>query len=321
MTEAIESKPNLLRRSIETLRRDGLMRASKQAVLFLARRLAWRSNAWSKDLEARIALSELFREYGSLTARNQIFRDCHKGRRCFVIGNGPSLKMQDLSPLASEITLVTNSFYRHPIISEQWQPTYYFLSDPAYFDSSIDLSVFRDLTKRIQSTTFFVPHFAKDFVSKTGALPPERTYFVVTWGEFDDQKCPVEPDLTTSIPGMQTVVQFAILVAMYMGCSQIYLLGLDHDWLSHGGEHLTFANASEKANQTTGNITGWNYRPLMEAVLFMWQIYEGIGKLAGVKGVEITNATRGGFLDVFPRESYEGIVGNHIPAIPPLSQP
>lgn len=321
MSEAIESRPNLLRRSIETLRRDGLMQAVRQSVLFLARRIAWRSRAWSKHCEEKFTLTQLYREYGNLTARNRIFRDCHKGRRCFVIGNGPSLATQDLSFLSNEITLVTNSFYLHPVISDRWQPTYYFLSDPAYFDSSIDPSVFKEITDQIRSTTFFVPHFAKDLVLDKGVLPAEQTYFVVTWGEFDEGKPPVEPDLTTSIPGMQTVVQFAILVAMYMGCSQIYLLGLDHDWLSHGGEHLTFSNSQKEGNQPSGNITGWNYRPLMEAVLVMWQIYEGIARLAEVKGIEIINVTRGGFLDVFPRGSYEDIVGNQITATAPTGRP
>ena len=50
----------------------------------------------------------------ALLARNSVFRNRHKGQRCFVIGNGPSLKTQDLSLLAREITFVMSGFWKHP---------------------------------------------------------------------------------------------------------------------------------------------------------------------------------------------------------------
>src|SRR5205085_1510966 len=35
-------------------------------------------------------------------------------KRCFVIGNGPSLKEMDLKRLSEEYTIGANSFYKHP---------------------------------------------------------------------------------------------------------------------------------------------------------------------------------------------------------------
>jgi len=301
-------KTGLLQRSIETLRHNGLTGLSQQAARYLARRLAWRSDAWSKSLDFKISRDYLLREYGSLIKRNEIFRDRHKGQRCFVIGNGPSLKKQDLSPLVREITLVTNSFYVHPIIGEHWQPSYYFLSDPVYFNDSADLSEYDKLTSKIQSAPFFVPHFARDFLVTTKALPPERTHYVAVWGGLEKESWRAKPDLTSVTPGMMTVVQLAIMAAMYMGCSPIYLLGLDHDWLSHGGEHINFYSEQGADDQPAGNINGWEYKPLMESVLVMWQLYEGLERSARAEGIRIINATRGGFLDVFERASYEEIV-------------
>src|SRR5436190_17810789 len=34
-------------------------------------------------------------------------------RRCFVVGNGPSLNTQNLTLLANEFTIVANSFFQH----------------------------------------------------------------------------------------------------------------------------------------------------------------------------------------------------------------
>ena len=38
-------------------------------------------------------------------------KDIHKGKRAFIIGNGPSLKQTDLSKLKNEITFGMNRFY------------------------------------------------------------------------------------------------------------------------------------------------------------------------------------------------------------------
>jgi len=95
---------------------------------------------------------------------------------------------------------------------------------------------------------------------------------------------------------------------MFMGCSKIYLLGLDHDWLSHGGEHINFYSEQAIDSQPDGNLNGWRYKPLMESVLTMWEIYEKLEQLARAEGITICNATRGGFLDVFERANYEDAV-------------
>ena len=300
---------SLSKRSLDALRQDGVIGLGRQALLYLMRRVAWRSEAWSKDLDLDISGKRILRKYGSVLQRNAVFRDCHKGRRCFVIGNGPSLKKQDISPLANELTFVTNNFYFHPIISDTWQPTYYFLSDPQYFDGYVKLSEFEDMTARIRTAKFFVPHYAVDFLEDTKALPRDRTFYVAAAGGIGE-KWERRPDFTTVTPGMQTVVQLAIMAAMYMGCSPIYLLGLDHDWLSHGGEDLHFYSEQDADSQPDGHVGDWTYLTLMDAMSTMWHHYGMLLRVARAEGIEIVNCTRGGFLDVFKRGNYEDVVAN-----------
>jgi hypothetical protein len=38
-------------------------------------------------------------------------RDAYRGKRCFIIGNGPSLRQMDLSPLRDEVTFGLNRIY------------------------------------------------------------------------------------------------------------------------------------------------------------------------------------------------------------------
>src|SRR5437667_8176394 len=63
-----------------------------------------------------------------LSRNRELARRHADGRRCFVIGNGPSLKTQDIRPLAQEFVIVANSFFQHTdcaIVS----PQYYCVGD------------------------------------------------------------------------------------------------------------------------------------------------------------------------------------------------
>ena len=201
--------------------RDGPSGTLQRSALYLLRRVGWRADAWTRRLDHRIAEHAILRKYGSLLKRNEKFRNCHKGQRCFVIGNGPSLNEQELTPLANEITFVSNYFHHHPIISESWQPKYYCLTDPAYFDGREPVELMRDIVDTVPSAPFFVPHYASDFLSQTKVLPEERTYYVGLCGGLEDEWDAV-PDFTRVTPGVQTVVQHGIMAGMFMGCSTIY---------------------------------------------------------------------------------------------------
>lgn len=246
-----------------------------------------------------------------LLERNKFFQDRHKGERCFVIGNGPSLKLQDISPLAHELTFVMNSFYKHPVI-EEWHPTYHFLADPAYFDgtepffklgtSMTVAQFFEELRSRLRSSSFFVPLWGAKAVLENAFLPLERTYFVPFRGLLRNGLSDV-PDFTKAVPGVQSVSQIAIMAAMYMGCSPIYLMGLDHNWLASWGKDPHFYGT-----RTIEPDKIPSFRIGLEANLSLWYGYEHLLKVSKERGIQILNATQGGLLDVFERVSYASVV-------------
>lgn len=256
---------------------------------------------------------KLSREELGLLARNAEFKNKHRGHRAFVIGTGPSLARQDLTRLGNEITFTLSGFWKHPVV-EQWQPTYYCLSDPLTFDGSEVMKQFFDNVKsKLPHATFFVPLKAREVITAQKLLPAEQTFYFADYGELSKMDVS-EVDFTTFVPGVMNVAQLCIMLAIYTGASPIYLLGLDHDWLAHTGEskHFYAGHAGlEKHPEVKPVLSDWSYKFLMECSLIGWNAYESLLRLSERKGIRIANATAGGFLDVFERVSYEEVLSQH----------
>ncbi len=83
------------------------------------------------------------------------FKDKHKNKRAFILGNGPSLKLEDIEKLDSEITFAANKIYL--LFNEtKWRPTYYFVEDDLVFRQNYEE------IKAVKNTTkFFFQHLLK----------------------------------------------------------------------------------------------------------------------------------------------------------------
>jgi len=250
-----------------------------------------------------------------LLDRNNIFHNCHKNQRCFVIGNGPSLNSQDLSLLAGELTFVMNSFWKHPIIAD-WQPNYYCFADPGYFDGTEPFletgygmtiqQFFAVVCQSIHTSTFFFPIQGAKVCIEKGYLPIDRTFFVHFQGVLRNGISDI-PDFTKSVPWVQSVSQLAIMAATYMGCSPIYLIGFDHDWLATFGFSRNFYGTAPTRPDDPKIPKSLSYKRELEANLSLWYGYEHLLNLTTTRGIKILNATKGGLLDVFDRVDYESL--------------
>ena len=238
----------------------------------------------------------------SVLARNAKFRDMYAGRRCFVIGNGPSLNKQDLSPLAGEITIVMNRFNEHPII-EKWKPIFFCMADPAESIKRIDLSAFLE---KIEAQAYFFQIGVKEIFDEKRLLEEEKVYYFKLTGSLNDyQSGKRKLDLTKPIPAAWTTAQTAIMIALYMGCSPIYLIGLDHDGLAYPSSTNWKHFYQEFHNRF--DVNRYTYKFRMEQWLSIWRGYEKLLYMASKKGTDIYNATAGGFLDVFPLVEFESL--------------
>jgi len=256
----------------------------------------------------RISFERAYRltaQEAAILSRNARFRDFYKGRRCFVIGNGPSLNRQDLAPLDGEITIVMNHFHNHPIL-ERWQPTFYCVADPPETYTPRERELIKSVPSRIHAQAYFLPLATKVMVEEHDMFPPERTYFLKMWGALRDWPGgKYRWDLTGMVPAVRTTAHMAIMVALYLGCSPIYLIGFDHDWLAHRSVQRHFYASASQDVGSSDDLGTYEYKALVEGTLKTWELYEALQEVARERGIVIYNATAGGFLDVFPRVEFE----------------
>lgn len=164
--------------------------------------------------------------------RNIKFKNIHEGKRCFVLGNGPSLKDVDLGLLENEYVFTVNKITNHNDFAKL-KTNYHFWADPVFFQLSPEreedmelLNSFLKIKTKDNNPICFLPYYAHEFVEQFG-LEKELAinYYAGELFFYDDMQADI--DFTKITYSYQTVVQYAIAMAIYMGFSEIYLLGCD----------------------------------------------------------------------------------------------
>ena len=87
------------------------------------------------------------------------YHNCYKGRRCFIIGNGPSLNMVDLSKLENEITFGVSGIF---LMTEKngFKPTFYVVEDALF------ISINLESICTYQHENKFIPSQSRKFLAK-----------------------------------------------------------------------------------------------------------------------------------------------------------
>jgi len=254
-----------------------------------------------------------------LTKKNTVLKNRFQGKRCFVIGTGPSLEKQDIQLLKDEHVFVVNQFYKHESFSDL-KKVYYCFADPAFFSEHYEFEVrkklFEELIQQNPRPLFFVPVRAMEFFKCCEFLNENIVFYFSAKGALADKK-QFTFDLEHEIPGVQNVLQLCLIIAMYMGFSEIYILGAEHDWLSHrksAGKH--FYKKSSLTGKGIYPFAKISYRYMLECVLRLWKGYEHLLWYANQKNIRIMNATPESFLDVFEYTDYcEIFNSNEIPKL------
>lgn len=218
----------------------------------------------------------------------QRFRDIYNGGRCFVVANGPSLRMRDLQCLYehNELCFGVNGIY-NALKKTDWRPDFYVASDPnmlEYFGEDI---LALDLPYKFLGDT------SKSFWKRKF---PSNIYRFHLCATFDmKSEIPFSEDVSSCTYDAGTVVHSVLQFAVYMGFKEIYIIGADCQLVAGKANHF---------NENYCVIKNKKYILSTDLIIAG---YEAAKKYADAHGIKIYNATRGGALEVFERVNFDEI--------------
>lgn len=246
------------------------------------------------------------------------FKNIHKGKRCFILASGPSINNQDLSVLANEYCISVSQFFLHPKINEIKPQYHCFAPQHAPFDDGTNKIIFDNYIKHctfpnkcfIGTNLFEYSYY--NFLKKNPEYNVDAFYLNYQYTEDINEHNYQNSDIwdITKRPFLvRTVIYEAIQVAYYMGFSEIYLLGVDHDYLkdvSRTADHHFYEEAKSFSDQEHLSLIS------KEEWFFIyhlrWKQYRLMKTYLNSNGVQIYNATPNSMLDVFPMVDFESVM-------------
>jgi hypothetical protein len=234
------------------------------------------------------------------------FKELHKGERCVIIGNGPSLNELDLKKLAGEATIGVNGIF-YAADAMGFDPTYYVVEDTM---------VMRDNVDQIREYTAghkFFPSIYRDAIGEA----PNVSYFMMNRG-FYAARSPAfcvprfSTDAAQRIYSGQSVTAINLQLAYYMGFSEVILIGMDFSYTIPNeaivkGNHIL--SQGDDPNHFHPDYFGkgkvWK-DPKLDRVLANYQLAKLVFEADGRR---IVNATPGGKLELFERADYQDLFG------------
>lgn len=220
-------------------------------------------------------------------ARFKKFKNRHRGQRCFIIGNGPSLNKTDLTLLKNEYTIGLNRIYL--LFKELGFPTTYFVSVNKLF--------IEQCAREIEALPMpkFISWYARKYIRFTSDILYVRD--------------PWEGALFSEDPSLKiwegaTVTYVAMQIAYYLGFTQVILIGVDHNFTTKGKPHKTIVSEGPDPNHFSPEYFNKGFRWQLPDLETSEHAFRLAKKYFEEDGREIFDATVDGNLTVFPKVNY-----------------
>lgn len=226
-------------------------------------------------------------------------KDKHKNERCFIIGNGPSLNLLDLTKLKNEITFGVNAIYLN-YDKMHFHPTYYVVEDYLVAeDRASEINAYKGPEIKFFGTFL-------EYVLKAD----EKTIVTNTILDYSEPFIPRFSKNALRKLGVGGSVTFQCLqLAYYMGFKEVYLIGFDHNYAIPKEANLSLStqiiSESDDVNHFNKDYFGKGYRWHDPKVDRMEKSFEVAGMAFKKEGREVFNATAGGKLEVFTRVAFD----------------
>lgn len=251
-----------------------------------------------------LAIRRKYLQYLRLKYSNSVqywnnIKNKHKGKAGFVIGNGPSLRIDDLTKIKEKgfISIASNKIYL-AFDKTSWRPDFYTVADPILWDK-IKNEIHNDIK------TVHIPNYLDGENSNKQVI-----YWNALKNDYNTSDLSnISNDLSIGAVGGNTITYENIQIALHLGLNPIYLIGCDHYY--PGEKNVKAGDIIKQSDKKTHFIEG--YRKPGELVYAagidkMTEAYKIARLYADIHNIKIYNATRGGHLEIFERIDLDEIL-------------
>jgi hypothetical protein len=244
---------------------------------------------WWWRNRGRHVLAQMFNSrWAASTHRLKQLENSHAGKRCFIIGNGPSLRQTDLSRLRHEETFGLNRIYL--LYPELGFSTTYLVS--------VNDLVLQQCSTEMQalSLPMFITWRAREWFKPT----PNLTYLDTDFTGKEE----FSTELTGRIFEGYTVTFVALQLAYHMGFSEVILVGVDHNFVTQGAPNQAVVSQGDDPNHFAPNYFGKGFKWQLPDLAGSERAYTVARQAYEKAGRRILDATVGGKLTIFPKVDY-----------------
>lgn len=232
--------------------------------------------------------------YGRYMAK---IRNSHLGESCFIIGNGPSLTVEDLNTLHEKgiDTFAVNRIYQI-FPKTPWRPTYFVNTDAVLLRDKLEEA------EKIPARIKFIPLQNKYYL---GIRLKGAKYF------FRNDRREMDPpegfslDCTDQVNVRGTVTIDCMQLAMHLGYKHIYLLGIDHNFdkiITENGEVIIDPSVKNYFIEGYDNDVA---KEVQHDLGTTTKAYYEVRRFVEKTDVTIYNASRKTKLEAFERVTFE----------------
>ena len=216
------------------------------------------------------------------------FENIHRDKRCFIIGNGPSLCQTDLSRLRGEYTFGLNRIYL--LFPELGFTTTYLVSV-----NELVLEQSATEMESLQLPKFFT------WRSRQWFHGDSRVIYLDTDFTGEENFC---SKITGRIFEGFTVTYVALQLAYHMGFEQVILVGVDHNFVTQGTANQAIISQGDDPNHFAPNYFGKGFKWQLPDLVGSERAYIMARDAYSKADREILDATIGGKLSIFPKVNY-----------------
>lgn len=248
-----------------------------------------------------IELQAVFRKAGVYDKRYKKIKDFknkYAGESCFICATGPSLIKQDVEKISGFYSFGVNSICAM-YNDTDWRPSFFVFQDYPIYE------MYSEEIENAKNTYVFIGNpLVNSKNKKINKLMDNWALYPVNWAYHKKAERNKKPfvkfsdDAYSRIYSGYTVTYSAIQLAIYMGFTNIYLLGVDCSYSYGKKNHFKMMkneiNRSIEVAKTEVDNQTVAYKKAKEE--------------AEKRNIKIINVSRGGNLEVFERRNLEDVI-------------